>query len=640
MKFEVPTEVLATLTKNPAVDPKPYTRPAYNSMVIVGDFLIGDDKWEPANGWEMEQDAENPAVWTLTKEFTAEAKTYEYKATANGRWGDYELPYKGNAEFNFDVPNLGAGKYNLAFTVDTRKHSLDLDVKELDLTTYTATFTTDADWADVYAYAWSGEEPNVTKFLGDWPGTKLEAVNGVYAVSIEATDAPEYIIFNNGNGGDGNQTGDLPFVNGSAYEYKAASGEETPLKEAPEGWTSAISNGNFACNDVSSFVMKEYPSMDIVPAVIYAAAGTDGSRGILVKSGDDTENANAQDWDSQLFIVMTHPMPEGTKIHVEFDYKASEDATASTQAHGYPGSYQHWEAIGDVNFTTEWQHFSKDIEVNEAMAKGDNGYGSGVGLRSICFNLAINRNAVDYRFDNFGVWYVTPNPPQPVELPEDADIWLCTFNGLYTLVDGKDYSQGFERQIAFDGDDIYLQGLLLSLPEAWIKGTFNKETGVATFPSGQYVGTDEEGPKYLVGSEYDFEEFKEPSPIVFYYEDDGIWSRTLSLQNPAVIECGASDGSKAYGYWLDALYTLYPIVHYTVRYVDEEGNELKPARIGKADAGEFYYLDNLEMTGDLEAIFSDDGLKKYTFKSASFDDYFIIKENEEENIITLIFNTL
>ena len=67
---------------------------------------------------------------------------------------------------------------------------------------------------------------------------------------------------------------------------------------------------------------------------------------------------------------------------------------------------------------------------------------------------------------------------------------------------------------------------------------------------------------------------------------------------------------------------------------------MKPARIGKADAGEFYYLDNLEMTGDLEAIFSDDGLKKYTFKSASFDDYFIIKENEEENIITLIFNTL
>ena len=62
-------------------------------MAIVGDFLVGDNKWEPANGWAMTQDAENEAVWTLVvDEFTAEAKTYEYKATANGKWGDYELP--------------------------------------------------------------------------------------------------------------------------------------------------------------------------------------------------------------------------------------------------------------------------------------------------------------------------------------------------------------------------------------------------------------------------------------------------------------------------------------------------------------------------------------------------------------------
>ncbi len=410
VKFEVPTEVLATLTKNPAVDPKPYTRPAYNSMVIVGDFLIGDDKWEPANGWEMEQDAENPAVWTLTKEFTAEAKTYEYKATANGRWGDYELPDKGNAEFNFDDPNLGAGAYSLTFTVDTRLHALDLSVKKLGLTTYTATFTTNADyWTDVYAYAWSGEEPNVKKFLGDWPGTKLTPDGaGVYTVSIEAADAPEKIIFNNGNSGEGNQTADLDFVNGAAYEFKAASGEEDPIKEAPAGWTNAVTNGNLAGDDVSSFVAKEYPSVVFDPAVIYAGAGTKGSRGILVKTADETEVSGATDWDSQFYIVLPEALPEGSKLHIEFDYKASEAAKASTQSHGNPGAYQHWAAIGDVNFTTEWQTFSTEFEVDASMAKGNNGTGSGTGLKSICFNLAVNKNAVEYHFDNFGVWYQKP----------------------------------------------------------------------------------------------------------------------------------------------------------------------------------------------------------------------------------------
>ena len=409
VKFEVPTDVLATLTKNPAADPKPYTRPVYNSMAIVGDFLglEGEAGWQPANGWAMTQDAENPAVWTLTKDFVAEAKTYEYKATANGKWGDYELPYVGNAEFDFDDPNLGAGEYSLTFTVDTRLHALNLDTKKLGINTYTATFTTNADyWTDVYAYAWSGEEPNVTKLLGDWPGTKLTPDGaGVYTVYIEAADAPEYIIFNNGNSGEGNQTADLPFINGAAYEFNAASGEEAPVKVAPEGWTNAVTNGNLAGDDVSSFVAKEYPSANFGPAVIYAGAGTNGSRGILVKTADETGVSGAEDWDSQFYIVMTQPMPEGTKIHVEFDYKASENAKVSTQAHGNPGAYQHWAAIGDVNFTTEWQTFSTEIEVDAAMAKGDNGNGSGTGLKSICFNLAVNKHAVEYHFDNFGVWY-------------------------------------------------------------------------------------------------------------------------------------------------------------------------------------------------------------------------------------------
>jgi hypothetical protein len=121
-----------------------------------------------------------------------------------------------------------------------------------------------------------------------------------------------------------------------------------------------------------------------------------------VKSADDP----AQAWDTQFWIVLNEPLQVGAKLHVEFDYKADKAAKATTQAHGNPGAYQHWAAIGDVNFTTDWQTFSTDIEVSGDMATGSGGNG----LLSIAFNLAEETTATEYCFDNFGVWYQKPKP--------------------------------------------------------------------------------------------------------------------------------------------------------------------------------------------------------------------------------------
>jgi len=101
------------------------------------------------------------------------------------------------------------------FKMDGASQEKNFILKKMN--TYTATFTTDYEWAEVYAYVWSGEGEN--KILGEWPGTKLEAVEGVYTVTFKAEAAPEKIIFNNGNSGEGNQTADLAFENGKAYEY-------------------------------------------------------------------------------------------------------------------------------------------------------------------------------------------------------------------------------------------------------------------------------------------------------------------------------------------------------------------------------------------------------------------------------------
>ena len=169
---------------------------------------------------------------------------------------------------------------------------------------------------------------------------------------------------------------------------------------APEGWDNMIANGNLAGDNVSSFVSKEAPSADIVGSTIEMAAGKNYSRGIVVKSQDKVEVA----WESQFWIKLSEALPAGSKLHVEFDYKADNGGSVGTQAHGEPGNYQHWAAIGNVNFTPEWQHFSADIEVSSDMATANGGNG----LLSIAFNLNDIAKADTFYFDNFGVWAQKP----------------------------------------------------------------------------------------------------------------------------------------------------------------------------------------------------------------------------------------
>ena len=179
---------------------------------------------------------------------------------------------------------------------------------------------------------------------------------------------------------------------------------DAKLAEAPEGWTNLITNGNLANEDVTSFVAKEAPSSDIVGARIVAGAGKDYSHGIQVVAPAKVKDA----WESQFWIKVSEPLVEGTKLHVEFDYKADKAASAETQAHAAPGGYQHWAAIGTVNFTTEWQHYTADVDITAAMAKGNDGNGTGTGVMSIAFNLSQADKDVVYSFDNFGVWSQVP----------------------------------------------------------------------------------------------------------------------------------------------------------------------------------------------------------------------------------------
>ena len=178
-------------------------------------------------------------------------------------------------------------------------------------------------------------------------------------------------------------------------------GEDAPELQAPEGWNNEIANGNLAGDNVDSYASKEYPAPDPSASTIVAMAGKDFSRGIVVKAQDKVSQA----WDSQFWIVLNEELPAGATLHVEFDCKADKAGSVSTQSHAAPGGYLHWACIGNVNFTTEWQHFSAEVTVDAAANN----------MKSIAFNLNDIAEANNYYFDNFGVWAKIPEKPKEWE---------------------------------------------------------------------------------------------------------------------------------------------------------------------------------------------------------------------------------
>ena len=150
-----------------------------------------------------------------------------------------------------------------------------------------------------------------------------------------------------------------------------------------------IANGDMEGNENKNFVTKENNG-PVENSTITAGVGVDGSRGIQVVAPAGA----AEDWDTQFWIVLDDPLPVDSKFHIEFDYKASQNASADTQAHYNPGEYQHWSCVGSPDFTTDWQTWKKDVTVSGEMAGAN-------GMKSIAFNLSKTRDAdVTYYFDN------------------------------------------------------------------------------------------------------------------------------------------------------------------------------------------------------------------------------------------------
>lgn len=349
----------------------PYAITGWHADITVDDLLLSawDTKagdWAPyyINTWSVEGEADGSNFKVPFFEYwVADAESLAARS------------------LTATMENQPAGKYEVSAWVRVRaKNGFEAPVKGINLEVI------------------NGEPVDVT--TGAQVGTSQFYLAKFTATGFVGEDGKLVIKF---NVAEDNNISWLSFKD-VTFKKVADLAPEAEIAAVPEGWESVITNANLAGDDASSFTAKEAPlGGEIKAANIKYGVGKDETRGIIVKSGDKVSQA----WDSQFWLVANKPLVDGTKVHVEFCYKADKPAKASTQAHAEAGSYLHWAAIGDVNFTEEWQHFTSDFTVS----------GSMVNMQSIAFNLNEFAEANNYYFDN-----VVFNIQEPAPVEEWAEL--------------------------------------------------------------------------------------------------------------------------------------------------------------------------------------------------------------------------
>ena len=125
--------------------------------------------------------------------------------------------------------------------------------------------------------------------------------------------------------------------------------------------------------------------------------------GNMVADGDHIAG-----WDSQFFIALGEDkaLKEKDKIRLTMKIKAdvAQDGIA-TQSHKAPGAYIHWYCLDNVNFTTEWKEFTKEVEVGKGGSWGK----AEDGMYTIAFNLSMGGHNT-YYFDDMRVEVVRYDP--------------------------------------------------------------------------------------------------------------------------------------------------------------------------------------------------------------------------------------
>ena len=221
-------------------------------------------------------------------------------------------------------------------------------------------------------------------------------------------------------------------------------------------------------------VNEETGGSDPFPATI---ENIDGNNVFVVHGAVADTEGDASGWDNQFWIQSQQPWKEGTQLKISFRYKASKACKTNTQMHNQkPSDYKIWYAIGDVNFTTEWQNFEKVFTIDASQAN----------TWSIAFNLNPDvKEAVDFYFDDLswqimkldeGYFVAGANAAEGLDYDLDNAIEFVEEDGVLVATVGEKGAYVSQVMIstirgndaAFKGATLKPKGTIVNDPDTWL----------------------------------------------------------------------------------------------------------------------------------------------------------------------------
>ena len=274
--------------------------------------------------------------------------------------------------------------------------------------------------------------------------------------------------------------------------------------------------------------MNENDGWDPFPSDIVEDPDKAGNHVFVVHGKTADTEGDASAWDNQFWIQAPNAkvFKVGNQFKLHFRYKASEAATTNTQFHHQnPSDYVHWQAVGDVKFTTEWQDFDGVFTVPDAATDA----------WSIAFNLnPENKNAVDFYFDDLsvatmkldeGLFVAASNTATGIEYDYDNAIAFAQSEDLMVATVGtKGKKDTWVNEVmistvrgndkAYKGATLKPSGTVVNDPDTWLDYTEASNAKIKLPAAGVWtISIDTEG-KQINFVKLEGEEDKEPVAIV------------------------------------------------------------------------------------------------------------------------------
>lgn len=175
-------------------------------------------------------------VWSSSKNYTGGSwpgESCTYLGNNIWKWtysGTDKIPegsgviFNNSSEQTADMEWVNGGYYNANGYVKTIEGAGEIpDTPDTPVTENWCFYYNDTNWGSstVYAYVWDGGNGN-KEYLGSWPGRAMtKNSEGMWQMTFTASEtlASPMVVFNNGNGGSGNQTADFALLNNGIYDF-------------------------------------------------------------------------------------------------------------------------------------------------------------------------------------------------------------------------------------------------------------------------------------------------------------------------------------------------------------------------------------------------------------------------------------